>query len=191
VIALGYFVDPLLDELREVLPVPVLGMAQTSMQLACLVSRRFAVLGRNTAFVPKFHRELVERCGLAVRCAGVFAEDVPFEHVLAGISGSPAAIVAALEPAARRAREAGAEVLLLGCGVLNLIAAEQSIQTLGGLPLLDTTGALMKMAETMVELQRRAGVRTSRVGSYSSPSAAQWDRALSVYGVHVPPPARD
>jgi allantoin racemase len=184
-VALGCFVDPVLDELREVVDIPVLGMAETGMHLACQIGRRFAVLTRTAAFSPKFHRELVLRYGLESRCSGHYAFDCAFEEVVEGLEGKSDAALGQLQEVATTAVNDGAEVLLLGCGVLNLVAVRAGITELAGARLLDVSGALMKMAETMVSLRRTTGLSVNRCGYYEKPSAEQLDAALESYRLNA------
>ncbi len=185
-VALGCFVDPVLDELREVLDIPVLGMAETAMHLACMLGRRFAVLTRTPSFSPKFHRELVTRYGLNGRCSGHYAFDCPFEEVVAGLDGDADSPISKLERVAETAVAEGAEVLLIGCGVLNLVAMQSGINQLAGASVLDVSGALMKMTETMVTLQRACGTTVSRAGIYQRPTEEELANALKIYALDQP-----
>lgn len=189
-VALGCFVDPLLDEFREVLDVPVLGMAETAMHLACMLGRRFAVLSRRNAFATKFHRELVAKYGLMTRSAGEFAFDLELEELVTALQGDPGRAISSLVAAGRVAVDAGAEVLLVGCGILNLVAVNAGLREINGARVLDTTGALLKMSETMAALAHASGSTVSRRGLYESPPAETLSHALQTYGMTPDLPVR-
>lgn len=62
-IAVGCFLDPVLDELKELLDIPVLGLGESAMHLACMLGRRFAVLSHTATFNIEFHKNLIENTG--------------------------------------------------------------------------------------------------------------------------------
>ncbi len=46
-VALGCFLDPALDQLREIVDIPLVSLAEAGMLTACMVGRRFAILSHN------------------------------------------------------------------------------------------------------------------------------------------------
>lgn len=182
-VALGCFVDPVLDEIREVVDIPALGMAQTGMHVACMMGRKFAVLTRTSAFSPKFHAELVRRYGLEAQCSGLYPFDCDFDDVTAGLRGENDKALKQLCTVAAVAAGDGAEVLLVGCGLLNLIAVRAGLGQIDGASFLDVSGALMKMSEAMVTLRRTSGLQTPRNGLYEKPTESQLESALSIYKI--------
>lgn len=67
---LACFGDPGLAALREVSPVPVVGMAEASIRAACGVGRRFAIVTGGVAWEPML-REMVAALGLSHRLAAI------------------------------------------------------------------------------------------------------------------------
>jgi allantoin racemase len=70
---------------------------------------------------------------------------------------------AAFVAAAERARDAGAEVLVLGCA--GMTGLQRAVGEKLGLPVVDGVGAAVKLAESLVSL----GLTTSRAGGYAKP----------------------
>ena len=180
-VAIGCFIDPILDELREVVDIPVLSLAETGMHLACMLGKRFSVLSYTAALNEKFYSELVHKYGLKERAAPLVSFELPLEELEAALAGDPANCLKRLRDAGREAVAKGAEVLLLGCGVLNLVAVRNNVHQIEGATLLDGSGALMKLTEAMVCLRRVSGVSVSRSGFYAKPSAEQLDKSLRLY----------
>jgi allantoin racemase len=77
--------------------------------------------------------------------------------------GDGARTESAFRAAAERAREAGAEALVLGCA--GMTGLQRTVTRKPGLPVVDGVGAAGKLAESLVTL----GLATSRAGSYAPP----------------------
>lgn len=167
-VAIGCFVDPILDELREVMRIPVLSLAETGMLTACTLGRRFSIVSYVPQLVRKRYAELVHKYGLGERSAGLTSFELPFEELEKGYR-NPGSVIDRFRTAAREAIRRGAEVLLPGCGSLNLILAENGVSDVDGATVLDVSGALMKSTEMMVVLGQVSGTRVSRCGLYEAP----------------------
>ncbi|MCC6791183.1 MAG: Asp/Glu/hydantoin racemase, partial [Thermomicrobiales bacterium] len=57
---------------REVVDVPVIGIAEAAMHLSCFVAHRFSIVTVLPRVVPMLH-DLVRRYGLEERCASIRA----------------------------------------------------------------------------------------------------------------------
>lgn len=181
-VGIGCFLDPILHELREILDIPVMGIAETGMHMACMLGRRFAVLSHSEALNVKVYDSLAERYGLQSRCSGMQAVDLSMDRLEAAITGDAQPALALIREAATRAVEDGAEVIVPGCGLLNLLCVQQGLHQVGGATVLDVTGALLKMTEAMITLRRVSGIGVSRVGYYARPAEADVRRTLEAFG---------
>lgn len=184
-IALGCFLDPVLDELKEALDIPVLSLGETAMHLACTLGRRFAVLSHTAAFNTKFHADLICKYGLEKHAGPLVSFELPFEELVAGLNGNPGACLERIRQAGRAAVAQGAEVILLGCGMMNLIGIRNGLTEIDGAVVLDASGALLKMTEAMVVLRSTSGLRVSRKGYYARPSDAEIDAVARAYGLRI------
>ena len=84
--------------------------------------------------------------------------------------------------AARRAIAAGAEVLI-PCGSHAVLTARRGVNEIDGALIVDGLAMLIKMAETMVKLQKTMGSVVSRKMLYQAPDAAVLQKAQQDYGL--------
>jgi len=182
-VAIGCFFDPVLDELREVVDIPVLSFAETSMLTACTLGRRFGILTHAETMLAKYVDVLVDRYGLERRAGPMVNFELTFEQLEEAMSGQPEECLRLTRKAGERAVAGGAEVIILGCGLLNLVAMRNGLHEIAGAPVLDASGCLMKSAEMMVTLQRVSKVKTSRVGLYARPTQQMIDDVYRMYGL--------
>ncbi len=182
-LAVGCFLDPVLDELKEALDIPVVSLGETGMRFACMLGRRFAVLSHTAALNTKFHADLIDKYGLQKYAGPLVSFELPFEELEAALRGDAAACLERIRAAGRAATAQGAEVIVLGCGLMNLVGIRNGLTDIDGAPVLDVSGLLMKTAEAMVVLRRRSGLHVSRAGYYARPPAAEIDRIARAYGL--------
>ena len=179
-VAIGCFIDPILDELREVMNIPVMSIAECGMLTACTLGKRFSIISYVPQLNNKRYGELVHKYGLAERCAGLTSFDLPFEELDNGFN-DPTGVIERFTAAAHEAVAMGAEVLLPGCGCLNLILVENGINQVEGATVLDISGTLMKMTEMMIVLKKVSGVGVSRRGFYESPPPESMEAVVKQY----------
>jgi Asp/Glu/hydantoin racemase len=116
---LACFGDPGLAALREISPVPVIGMAEASCLEACNRGRRFAIVTGGALWGPML-TEFVVWLGLAARLAAVRTVAPTGDQ----IARDPEAALAALAAACTAcATEDGADVVILGGAALAGLAA--------------------------------------------------------------------
>ena len=155
------FGDPGLWGLREVLPVPVLGMTESALASACLLGHRFSIIAISQR-IQAWYREAVEANGLIDRLASIRALDRPLASIGAVQQDHAAALRALCE---RAVDEDGAEVIVLAGAPLAGLA-----RTLHGqlpVPVVDGVSSAVRHAESLVAL---APGRATR-GSYAPPPA--------------------
>jgi Asp/Glu/hydantoin racemase len=182
-VAIGCMFDPVLEELREVVDIPVLSFAETGMLTACTLGKRFGVLTHSEPIISKYVEGLVEKYGLKERAGPLVNFELSFEALEDAMAGRPEECLRLTREAGEKAVAGGAEVIIMGCGLLNLIAMRNGLHRIAGATVLDVSGALMKSAEMMVTLQRVSKVGVSRVGLYARPPQAQIDEAYRMYGL--------
>jgi Asp/Glu/hydantoin racemase len=180
-IAIGCFLDPLLHELREWLDIPVMGLAETGMHTACLLGRRFGVLSHSEMLNIKVYDDLVQRYGLQSRFAGMRSVDLSMDRLETAMQHDPAEAIALVREAAGQLVAQGAEVIVPGCGLLNLFCLKSGLARIDGATMLDVTGALLKTTESMVVLRRVSGTAVSRVGYYAGPEPVDLQKTLSAF----------
>lgn len=153
------FGDPGLGALRELSPVPVVGLAEAGLLTACMLCRRFAIVSFATALGP-WYRECVEYHGVAARLAAIRMVDRPFRSINS-VQDEFSDLIA--ETANRTAREDGADVVILAGAPLSGLASKIADRV--DVPLVDCVAAATRQAETLAVL----GVRKATVGNFRRP----------------------
>jgi allantoin racemase len=156
--------DPGLYAAREVVDVPVVGIAEASMLTACTLAHSFSVVTVIPRILPML-RDLVRRYGLESRCASVRSSGL-------SVLGIGAAMADAGEAILQEARLAidvdGAEAIALGCagmGPLDRWLRER----LPGVPVIDGVAAAVKLCEALHD----QGLTTSKVSAFKTPETKE------------------
>jgi allantoin racemase len=188
---IGNISDAGLREAREAVNIPVLGMCETSLHIACMMGANFALVAISPKWTPRLI-ENVQRYGLERRLVGVepmstspldlkrcFVEPAHLKY-----------IVEQFNERAGRLLEKGAEVVIPAGGDVIVLLADAGIFEVGGAPILNGIVELVKMGELAVKLKRKTGRFTSKRGGYSAPSGEFLERIRQFYGPHVYPGAK-
>ncbi|WP_406855492.1 aspartate/glutamate racemase family protein [Alsobacter sp. KACC 23698] len=175
-VIMAAFGDPGLGAAREMLEIPVVGMAEAAMLTACMLGRRFAIVTFARALEPWF-QECVEANGLAHRCAGVQCATGAFSSIDAvqaemeeRLVETALACLDALRP----------DVIILAGAPLSGLAPV--IRDRVPVPLVDGVVAAVKQIEGLVAQKPRkaqAGSFRKPAGKMSqglAPALAQWLR---------------
>ena len=180
-VAIGCFIDPILDDLREIMDIPVLSLGEAGMLTACMLGKYFSVITYVPPLNIKFFGELVHKYGLSDRASPFTSFDLPLTELEKGFK-DPKPVIERFESAAREAVKKGAEVILPGCGCLNLVLTNGKVNQVDGATVLDVSGALMKLTEMMVVLREVSGTKISRRGYFEAPSKDKISEVLKIYG---------
>src|SRR5882762_4690647 len=154
VIAVSY--DTGLKALREMLPIPVVGMTEAALLTACMLGGRIGLIGFGRRVWP-IYRELIESYGLAGRIAGSRV----LENTSAYKPGDTAALDAELVAAAQDLidKDGAESIILLGAV---MAGASRRIEARVPVPVLDGIRCAVPQAELLV----RMSVRKPTAGSY-------------------------
>ncbi|HZO78691.1 MAG TPA: aspartate/glutamate racemase family protein [Solirubrobacteraceae bacterium] len=155
--------DPGLYAAREVSPVPVVGIAEASMLMACMVAHRFSVVTVLPRIKPLVE-DVVARYGLSGRCASVRATSL----AVLDIERDPDAAQREITAEAGKAIAAdGAEAICLGCAGMGPL--DRHVQETLDVPVIDGVAAAVKMLEALSGY----GLATSRVAAFKRPEPKQ------------------
>jgi Asp/Glu/hydantoin racemase len=158
-VLIAAFGDPGLGGLREVLPVPVLGLTESALASACLLGNRFSIIAISQR-IQAWYREVVHANGLSSRLASIRALDSP----LAGIAQVQTDHAQALRGLCERAvDEDGADVIILAGAPLAGLA--RSLRGQLPVPVVDGVSSAVRHAETLVALEPGKATR----GSFAPP----------------------
>ncbi len=156
-----YSDHPTIYALREITEKPVLGIAEASMYVACMLGYRFSIVTTNEEWEPLLW-DAVRHYGLTERCASVRSTHMP---VLA-LEESPEETYGLIAKTAKLAiEEDGAEVICLGCA--GMAGLDKHLEKELGVPVLDGVVCALKLVEGFVGY----GLATSKRRAYAQPSS--------------------
>ena len=154
-----YSDHPTIYALREITEKPVLGIAEASMYVACMLGYRFSIVTTNEEWEPLLW-DAVRHYGLTERCASVRSTHMP---VLA-LEESPEETYGLIAKTAKLAiEEDGAEVICLGCA--GMAGLDKHLENEIGVPVLDGVVCALKLLEGFVGY----GLTTSKRRAYAQP----------------------
>jgi len=174
----GCFADPMITEAREILNIPVIGLQQTGMLWAQIYGAKAAIVTFDPLLRYKSFHENTKKYGMESLMTPIVAFNAPLESGL-----EDGRFLEEFDKACQRAVDLGADVILPGCGLLN-IAAQQAGYTRvsnSGALVLDSIGCAIKTAEAAVILKEKSGMMTSRSGLYASPTPEQLAKNRMLY----------
>jgi allantoin racemase len=155
-----YSDHPTVYALREITDKPVLGIADASMYMACMLGYKFSVVTTNDEWQPLLW-DAVKHYGLAERCASVRATGMA---VLSLEEGGESSYELIREEARLAMEEDGAEVICLGCA--GMAGWDKRLERDLGIPVVDGVVAALMLLEGMVGY----GIRTSKFRTYATPA---------------------
>jgi allantoin racemase len=186
----GNIADPGLQEAREIADIPVMGLCESALHVACMMGASFSLVTINEKFTPRIV-ENVRRYGLRDRLAAVNRMQVDRLTDL-GVAFDDAEardrIVAQFTRAAQANAEAGAEVVIAAGGVVMALLAHADIHDAAGMPILNGITNLVKLGEMVVKMNSLMGGRfTSKRCTYAPPPPDQIAEFRKHYGADIYP----
>ena len=147
------FGDPGLYPSRELSEAPVIGIAEASFFMACMLGTKFSILSILGRFKIAMH-ELVNRYGLESRCASIRCTEV----AVLDFEKDRGKARDALLTAGKQAVELDeAEVLCLGCA--GMVGFDEELEKELGVPVIDPVVAAVKMMEGIVNYGKKTSKR--------------------------------
>jgi allantoin racemase len=161
VAVIAAFADPGLGGARELLSIPVTGMAEAAMLTACMLGRRFSIVTFATAMEPWF-RECVDYNGLSARLASIRCVGGGIRDISTVQDEKQALLIEACHEAAEHD---AADVVILGGAPLAGLAAKIADRV--PVPLVDGVAAAVRQAEVLAALR----FRKATAGTFRKPDA--------------------
>lgn len=185
-VVLGCWADPLW-EAREAVNIPVIGIGEASMLLACSLGYKFAVITVAPGVIPTIELDL-RMYGLQDRAIHRPVRSLDpasdIELLLESVTDPHKRLIPNFERVARQCIEDGAEVIIVGCGYYGPILSMHGYNEIpgSGVPVLDCSAAGLKMAEAMADLRKSIGLNKSTTLFFRRPPADVVDRIRRVHG---------
>lgn len=158
-VVVAAFGDPGLAALREVLPIPVVGMTEAALVSACQHGGRFSVIAISQR-IQAWYRECIGFYGFDDRLASIRALDEPLPSIGRVRENQGERLV---ELGRQAVEEDGADVLILAGAPLAGLA--RSVAHRLPVPALDGVTCALHQAQAMVDM----GGASPSAGSYSRP----------------------
>jgi len=159
-IIVAAFGDPGLEALREILPIPVIGMTEAALASASQLGGKISIIAISQR-IQAWYRETAEREGYSTRLASIRALDETLDDISAVQENQGERLIQLANEAITRD---GADVLILAGAPLAGLA--RSVRAKLPVPALDGVSCAVKQAEALVQLYPD---QTSRLGSYAFP----------------------
>ena len=151
--------DPGLEAARERVSIPVIGPAEASMHVACMLGHRFSVVTVLDTLIPAFDHHAL-RMGLTHRMVSVRTVGIP----VLDLEDHTRLVEAAIDQSLKAVEYDGAHVIVLGCtgmaGVAQALLGGLAQHQVTDVPVIDPTVLAVKMAEALVDLQLRHSKKT-------------------------------
>lgn len=165
------FSEPILPELRSLARIPVVSMPEATFLAASMCAPRIGLVTLNDLVVP-FIDKSSSLHKWQERLVGVYTlNGAVNENVLERGWTEPQPHLDKLIDGCRSAIEAGAQIIVPAEGVLGVMAAENGLTDVDGIPVVDAVGTSILFGELAVDLKQRTGLAQSRA-AYPAPSDA-------------------
>jgi Asp/Glu/hydantoin racemase len=151
-----------------------------------MMGRSFSLVTPNPKFSLSYSQKL-KLYGLTERLTSIEAMNFPHLPDYRNAFIDPAArqrVLDEFERVARRAVEAGAEVII-PCGSHALLQVGTGVKEIDGALIMDGLAVLMKMTETAVKIQKITGTFVSRKLLYQMPGEVVREKAKMEYGIEL------
>lgn len=171
-VIISCFFDPALWAARQMLDIPVTGLAESSFHLASLMGRKFAVIASDRRYVAPLE-EIINAYamrGMAIDHNPVRAIDMS-EMVFLGClaQGDLTPLTERVKQVGKSCIEDGADALILGCGIMSVLVTEGAgFESIDGVPFLDPDVASIKLIEMLVDIAKTGLPIKSKAGMYWS-----------------------
>ncbi len=173
--------DTAYEEVRTVVDIPVVTYGHTSVLMAAMLGECVGIVNFIAALEPQIRRNM-RNYRLDGVLGPILQVETEFTDVMAAYA-DPGPLVAAFERAARRAIADGATVIVPGEGPLNVFLADQRLSRVDDVPVLDSLGTCIRVAELRASQHRDQGLFAARVGFYGAqPPRPLLDAAREFYG---------
>ena len=188
-VSIACFFDPALRPARQLLNIPVTGLAEAAMHFASLMGGKFAIITAKALHISameeeiaKYHMESQAIKRNPVRALPISDKGYAPEKIFEYFSGDCEPVVESLNQVARECIEDGADVLMVGCGLISPVLTQAGVTEINGAALIDPLLASLKLTEALVALHQGDLPIISRKSYYSTVPSKDIEEALAFVG---------
>lgn len=161
----GTATDPALRETKTVVDIPVVAYSETSLHFAAMVGNCISYVGFNEGIQGRL-ADNARMYGFGDRLGPFGLLRMTTDQVHEAFAGKTAPFIDGFHKVAREVIARGANVLIANEGLTNELLFHAGVFEIDGVPIIDSNGLVLKMAEFMVEMRRVSGLKLSRNGHY-------------------------
>lgn len=169
-VIISCFFDPALWPARQMLNVPVTGLAESSFHLAAVMGRKFAVIAGDERYIAPMQEVIkaYDMRDMAIDQKPVRSIDMTELAFLGCLAeGDLSPLVERVKEVGQACIRDGADVLVLGCGIMSVLVTEGAgLEAIDGVPFVDPDVASVKAIEMLVDLAKGGVPIKSRRGLY-------------------------
>jgi allantoin racemase len=151
--------DPGVEAAREMVSIPVIGPAATSMRIAAMLGHRFSLMSNFDVDTPAFENHAA-KAGLVRQLASVRAVSIPVLE----LGDWKRTVGALVEQSLRAVRQDGAHVIVFGCTAMTGLAEEVKNglrrEGIADVPIIDPAIVALKVAEALADIALSHSKRT-------------------------------
>lgn len=185
-VVVGCFGDTGVKEARAVVDIPVIGPAEATMLLACVLGRRFAIICANLPGLVPQHEEQVREHGLRERLIpdGIRPDIHSFEDTWTRSFSDPNFAANGVAEMSRELVADGADVIVIGCCGIGPFCSAAGLHSIRvgdrNIPVLDSQMIAFKFAEMAADLRIGTGLPFT---SLPRPAPEDVDRIRQRFGL--------
>lgn len=153
------------EECRSLVDIPVIALGHTSILMAGMLGERVGIVNFIADLEPQLRRN-IRTYGLSEVVGPIHQVSAGFQDVMAAYA-DPEPLLEAFRAAVARAVAGGATVIVPGEGPLNVFLAAHGVSRVGDIPVLDSLGTCLQVAELRARQFRRSGLVASRRGFFA------------------------
>lgn len=169
---IGHFQEPGLQEVKACLSIPVVGLGEANMLMACNYGEKVGLITINPIFIP-WHEKQIRNIGLAQRIVAVKAIDFQVDDFDAAFTDTTvyAQIYDNFVSELASFADANLEVVIPAGGLPMLLLAREKALIINEVVVLNGIALVTKYTEMMLKLNDMAGLMPSRKAGFKKPSS--------------------
>jgi Asp/Glu/hydantoin racemase len=174
--------DPALQAARQMLEIPVIGIFESSLHFAAMMGRRFGVITCEPAYISQTE-ENIDKYGMrhnAISNLPVRSTSLSTGECIA-CSADLSPLLESFKETAMECIKDGAEVMIIGCGVLSTMLTAAGLNNYEGVPVLDPFLVGIKVGELMGDYHRAGFPVICRIGAYNKAPALEIENFLATF----------
>lgn len=161
-VALSCFLDPALDEMRELVDIPVVSSLESALEVAGKLGRAFGLITRHRHMNRRVST-LIRQYHYGDRVVVLTPLDFPMGlDELDRVSADPREFIERFTRQATQLIRTGVDVVVPAEGLLNTVLVRNGVREIDGVPVLDSYGALLAHAGMLIAIRRCSGPRVKR-----------------------------